>query len=177
MIPVIPDGSITREMLVAKQRRPRGAQRTLTRVFSSATTASEAGTILLSYEDTTGQSLSAPPGAHGYLTLDFPDIVVTNAGATTGPFVWTVDADRRITVEAGVIIDHLWLQGFVLALRVNGHDVASSHYLRPDGVLRLTADVAVFIGDEVTLELRALNTIDSKASCSVTSAAVVVLSR
>ena len=177
MKPQIPDSTITRQMLVAKLRRPKSAQNTLTRILQGATNPdAEAGVVLLSYEDNIGQPLLAPDRNLGTLVLDIATAVVTNVNVTTGPFAWTADTDRLVTVEAGVTLGASSLPRYVLAVRVNNYDVASSHYMRGDALLRISSDISLYAGDVVTLEMRAYNPLDCKASVEIQTAAIVVTS-
>lgn len=123
------------------------------------------------------QMLTAIPGEYGYVELDIDTAVAPNTGVSTAPFEWTLDAAREVTAIVSVAITPNRMQRHVLAIRVDGCDVASSHYLQADDTITLVADLSLASSEVVSVELRAYNPLGCPHSLSVNEATIVVSAR
>ena len=168
----IPDSTITREMLVPKLRRPSGTQNALTKVFLSSGTTGKTSAIL-SYEATQAQSVVIGAGQYGYLQLSLPTGLLPNGDVVSSPFIWTSDASRNIMAMCIATFETL-CTGLVLALRVNGRDMTTTHLVQYDNTLIIVQDLAIDTAEQVTVEMRGFNALDSNVLLTATSAALII---
>lgn len=171
------DGTVKRHHLENKMRNPKGAQNTLTRVTINSTTSSDPGAVLLRYEATTGQTLTAERESYNYVALDFPTANLFNGEVAVTPWSWTSGTTREVVVAVAVAVTANRMERHVLAVRVNGRDVASSHYIGDSGTMTLVIDLNVTAGDVVTVEYRGYNPLGCPHSMSVDTAEIVVSAR
>lgn len=171
------DGSVKRPILEPKMRNPKGAQNTLTRVTILGAPSSTPGAVLLRYEATTGQTLTAERESYNYLTLDFPTANVFSGEVAVTPWSWTSGSTREVVVSVAVAVTANRMERHVLAVRVNGRDAASSHYLGDSDTMTLIVDLNVRSGDVVTVEYRGFNPLSSPHSLTVDTAEIVVSAR
>lgn len=171
------DGTIKRSTLEPKMRNLRGAQNALTRVTITSTTTSTAGAVLFRYEATTAQTLTSERESYNYLALDFPISIVANAEVAVTPWSWTSGTTREVVVAVAVAVTANRMERHVLAVRVNGRDVASSHYMGDSGTMTLVIDLNVTAGDVVTVEYRGYNPLGCPHSMTIDEAEIVVSAR
>lgn len=168
----IPDSTITREMLVPKLRRPSGTQNALTKVFLSSSSTGAASAIL-SYEASEAQAIVVGAGQYGYLPLSLPTGLLPNGDVVSSPFVWTSDASRNIMVMCLAAFETL-CTGLVLALRVNGRDMTTTHLAQYDNTLIIVQDLAIDVSEQITVEIRGFNPLDSDVLLTASSAALII---
>jgi hypothetical protein len=172
----IPAGSVKRSHLEPRMRNQIGGSSTLTKIYTSGPGAVATGTVLLEYAELTSQQMIVASGEYGFLSIDASTAITANGDVTTGPFLWTSDRDRAVSIDVIAEVVPSQLQAFVLAVRVNDRDVASSHYLMSDNTLRVNVEVVLAEDDVVSIEYRASNPLSCPLVAEVVSATVVVTS-
>lgn len=171
------DGTVKRHHLENKMRNPKGAQNTLTRVILAGSPSTDPGDVLLRYEATTGQILTADRESYNYLMLDFPTVNLFSSEVAVTPWSWTSGSTREVILAVVAAVTANRIERHVLAVRVNGRDVASSHYMGSSGEITLVVDLNITAGDVVTVEYRGYNPLGCPHAMTIDAAEIVVSAR